>query len=174
LVIDALGRLRESERPTLRIVSPAPGDATSLRARAEALGVRIVLDAAVDDLSLIERYRQATATVCAARLEPFGLTPLESMACGTPVIAVNEGGYRETIQQGVSGLLVDRNPDAFADAIASLINKPALARAMGGRGRELACKSWSWEASGDRLESILQQLAKSKPVDHLTRTSVGT
>ena len=57
------------------------------------------------------RLQPARATVYAPIMEPFGFVPLESMACGTPVVGVCEGGVRETIRHEETGLLVDRDPE---------------------------------------------------------------
>jgi len=63
----------------------------------------------VSDIELVDYYRKARVTCIAAHNEPFGLSSIESQACGTPVVSVNEGGPRETIINGVTGFLVNRN-----------------------------------------------------------------
>jgi glycosyltransferase involved in cell wall biosynthesis len=51
-------------------------------------------------------------------IEDFGIAPVEAMAAGKPVVAYGRGGVTETVEDGVTGILVDRQePDAFADAI---------------------------------------------------------
>ena len=62
-------------------------------------------------------YRSSRLTVCAARLEPFGLTVLESTSCGTPVVAVAQGGYRETVVDGVNGYFAERNAASLGEGI---------------------------------------------------------
>ena len=49
--------------------------------------------------------------------EHFGIVPLEAMYCGTPVLAVNSGGPLETIEHGVTGWLVDGQPNAWSEVI---------------------------------------------------------
>jgi len=90
------------------------------------------------------------------RLEPFGFAPLEANACGLPVVAVAEGGVRETIQDGVNGLLVEHDPQAVADAIEYLRNNPEEASRMGQTGAGLVAERWSVAAAVDRLEQNLQ------------------
>ncbi len=63
-----------------------------------------------------------------SQLEPFGLAPLEANSCGTPVVAVAEGGVRETIKDGLNGFLVDDEPEAIAQAIKLLLSDAELAR----------------------------------------------
>jgi len=78
--------------------------------------VGAILEGGLSDLELIERYRRAALCLLTSRLEPLGLTAMEAAACGTPVVAVCEGGYRETVVDGTTGLLADRDPEALGAA----------------------------------------------------------
>jgi glycosyltransferase involved in cell wall biosynthesis len=159
LVIEALARVAPARRPRLRIVAPVASDVEWIRDLARNLGVELVIEQGITEADLVERYQSALATVCAARLEPFGLSALESMACATPVIAVKEGGLRESVLAGETGLLVDRDAGAMATAISALTGDPMQAQAMGRRGHDEVCRRWTWELSGRRLESILYETA---------------
>jgi glycosyltransferase involved in cell wall biosynthesis len=93
-----------------------------------------------------------------SRLEPFGLAPLEANACGVPVVAVPEGGIRETIVSGQNGLLAtDANPKNIASAISMLLEKPDMALAMRSQSRNMVISQWDLESSIDRLEAVLEQ-----------------
>ena len=127
----------------------------ALQALADRLGVQLHPDIAIDEETLVSRYRTALATVCAARLEPFGLTPLESMACGTPVVAIREAGFRDSVIDGETGLLVEPRADELASAISRLASTPALARELGRRGREVVVDRWTWEHRTPALEAAL-------------------
>lgn len=159
VVIEALGRLPGEVRPALRVILPRPAGAEILERHARDRGVALTVEVGVDEATLISRYRAALATVCAARLEPFGLTALESMACGTPVIAVREGGFQESVLDGVTGLLIEPGPDAIAQAVTRLRDDSELASRMRRAAREHVLKHWTWEKSGRRLEAILQAAA---------------
>ena len=77
----------------------------------------------VDDSSLRDLYRQTRALVLPAE-EDFGIAPVESLACGRPVVALGRGGALETVQDGVTGRLVaDPTPDAFAEAMHSVTTR---------------------------------------------------
>jgi glycosyltransferase involved in cell wall biosynthesis len=112
----------------------------------------------VSQEQLTELMGTALALICAPRLEPFGYTPLEANACGTPVIAVAEGGLRETVRHEVNGLVVDPEPLAMARAIQRLQQDPRLAQQLGTRGRELCLGEWSLAAATDRIEAELLKL----------------
>ena len=95
--------------------------------------------------------------VYASRLEPLGLAPLEANACGLPVVAVAEGGVRETIIDGVTGLLVQHQPQAMARAIEQLRDDKRLTAQLSKNGSELVKEKWSVESAVERLERQLSQ-----------------
>jgi glycosyltransferase involved in cell wall biosynthesis len=109
IAIDAAQRLGVP----LRIVGTGP-DLARLQARA---GSTVTFLGALDDDALREQYRGARAVILPG-VEDFGIVPVEAMACGRPVVALDAGGATETVVPGVTGLLV-REPDAtdFAAAL---------------------------------------------------------
>jgi glycosyltransferase involved in cell wall biosynthesis len=100
--------------------------------------------------------------VYAPRLEPFGLAPLEANACGLPVVAVAEGGLRETIIDGVNGFLVQHQPQMMADAIQRLAHDKDLAAQLGKNGSRIVQEKWSVNAAVERLERQLTQAATAE------------
>ena len=79
---------------------------------------------AVSEKELIDLYAGCKGLICTAMDEDFGLTPLEAMASGKPVVAVNEGGFRETIVHGKTGLLVDADRDELVRAVKEMAGDP--------------------------------------------------
>lgn len=116
-----------------------------------------IVNGKLTEKQLIEAYNRASLTVCASISEPLGLVPLESQACQTPVIAVKEGGYQETISDGLGGFLVERNPMILAQKIKLLLQNPALVKKMGRQGRKHVKKEWNWSKSIKKLETILKR-----------------
>ncbi|MFA1543778.1 glycosyltransferase [Actinomadura monticuli] len=95
--------------------------------------------------------RSASLVVALPWYEPFGMVPLEAMACGVPVVASAVGGHLDTVMDGVTGALVPpRDPEAAARTIRALLDDPAKRAAMGfaagGRARERY--SWAHVAAG--------------------------
>ena len=115
------------------------------------LGDNVHIVGYIPDNLLTASYRQAELFVLPSIFEPFGLTALEAMACGKPVIASKLGGIREIITSGENGLLVNpANPREFADAITSLLKDPELLERIGQQGRDTVCEHFSWEAVAAR------------------------
>lgn len=78
----------------------------------------------VSENELIDLYARCKGLICTAIDEDFGLTPLEAMASGKPVVAVNEGGFKETVVQGKTGLLVEANRDKMVRAVNEIAQCP--------------------------------------------------
>ena len=96
-----------------------------------------------------------------SRLEPFGYAPLEANACGTAVVAVAEGGVRETVHDGVNGVLVsDSDPAALGRAVLGFCSDLDRARAVGLAARQYVEETWSLEEATDRLEGRLLGLCR--------------
>ena len=77
----------------------------------------------VPEHELMDLYARCKGLLCTAEDEDFGLTPVEAMAAGKPVVAVNEGGFRETVT-AETGMLVDADPGEIASAIRAVSVDP--------------------------------------------------
>lgn len=161
LLVEALALVPAALRPRLLIAGNwvNPGVAGHLRTLAQGRAVDLTIRSGVSDDELAAIYGGARAFVYAPRQEPFGLAVLEAMACGLPVVAVAEGGVPESVADGVSGLVVERDARAFAAALMRILEDGRLAAALGQQGRRLAETRWTWESAGRRLEEALASLA---------------
>jgi glycosyltransferase involved in cell wall biosynthesis len=163
LIIEALGAV-EGPRPRLIWIGnvAAPGLLGELTQLAALRGVVFEPRVCISDAELVETLNRALAMVYAPRLEPFGLAPLEANACGLPVVAVAEGGVRETIVDGVNGLLVEHDPAAMARAIERLRDNPDYAQQLGDRAEHLVHERWSLSTSIDRLERRFEEVIDAR------------
>jgi glycosyltransferase involved in cell wall biosynthesis len=159
LVIDAVARM--PDRPRLVLVGDRGHLEGALRAHAERQGVELELHQGVSGAELVALYRRAGVLACGQIREPFGLTPLEAMATGTPVVAVAEGGYLETVRDGETGLLVPRDADAMAAALERVLRDPVLAGRLGAAGRTVVERDWTWERTAAGYDALLEALCTS-------------
>jgi len=141
-----------SREPSLRLViAGARGKLAPLMWNALAVSGaprdRVVVTDRVDDPTLGALYAGAVALVHPALLEGFGLTPLEAMAAGTPVVAFRAPGVEEIVAD--AGVLVPLgDADALAEAVAELLRDDGRRRVLGARGRMRAGQfSWSRAAA---------------------------
>ncbi len=116
----------------------------------------------LSDEELVDLYNQSFVTLSLSRFDTFGLVPLESMACGIPVIALNVAGYRETILDGKTGYLVDFEPNEIAEKIIYLINHPKEASKMGQNGRKWIEENWTWGKQIKKLNKMLEEFIDDK------------
>jgi glycosyltransferase involved in cell wall biosynthesis len=108
-----------------------------------------------EKLSLL---RRAWATLLASPKEGWGIANLESAACGTPVIAADAPGVRESVRDGETGFLVrPPSPAAFAAAMTRLCDDPALVERMGSTGRRFA-EGFTWERAARETLADLEQI----------------
>jgi len=114
------------------------------------------------DKELVGIYNKSLATFSLSRFETFGLTPIESMSCATPVIATNVSGHRETVKDGEGGYLVDFDPGEIADKITQLFENDKLRTEMGKKGREHIENEWTWDKRIVEFENLLEKLIKDE------------
>jgi glycosyltransferase involved in cell wall biosynthesis len=172
-----LGRLKKYKR--IDIVMRAFAELKAPTARLEIAGVgdyRASLEGLVESLDLRERVkflgfvpeeekvhllRRAWASVLASPKEGWGISNLEAAACGTPVIAANAPGVRESVIDGRTGLLV-RPHDAhdMARAMNRIVESPALVIEFGMRARRFA-EGFTWERAASETLRHLEEVVSA-------------
>ena len=156
-VIRALGRIAPAERPRLRIVANADDaqEHAYLVNLARDHQVRLAIELRVSEPTLARRYAEAALLVYAPVNEPFGLAPLEAMACGTPVVTVAEGGVPESVVDGRTGCLVARDEGLFAGAAQSLLADAEPRARYGAQARAHVLANWTWDQAAARVGQFL-------------------
>ncbi len=111
-------------------------------------------------------YSAADVAVTTPWYEPFGLTPLEAMACGTPVIGSDVGGIKFTVADGETGFLVPaRDPGALAKRMERLMVDRSLARRMGREARARVERLFTWQKVGERTAELYESMLRAEKDD---------
>jgi glycosyltransferase involved in cell wall biosynthesis len=139
-------------------------EARRLRALAAELGVadRLVLRGRVERAAMPALLRSADVVVCPPWYEPFGIVPLEAMACGVPVVATAVGGQIDSVVHGVTGLHVaPRDPAGLAAALAALLGDRGRRDELGRAGRRRARRSFGWDRIAAATLAVYEELARA-------------
>src|SRR3954452_1061663 len=137
-------------------------EAGRLRALAEHHGVadRVHMRGRVDRDDLPALLRSADALVTVPWYEPFGITPLEAMACGVPVVASAVGGLIDTVVDGVTGRHVPpRDPGRLAAVLRELLADPAARAEQGRAGVRRTLQLYDWDRVALGTLDVYEELA---------------
>jgi glycosyltransferase involved in cell wall biosynthesis len=165
LAIDAV-RLAAGRSPGIRLIVAGAVDVKSEPYLADlerhARGAPVTFERDPTDDRLAELYRSSTALVFTPRNEDWGMVPLEAMASGLPVLAIDAGGPRESILDGRTGWLLPDDAIAFADRMVEVAAMTAdhlapLRSAARSRAAEFA-----WEPFVARLDDVLEAVASGR------------
>ncbi len=157
LVLAALAALRESGRYcTLTVLGS--GD---YKSELEKMTGRLGLDDLVDFEGFVsperklECLRGSWSAVFPSEKEGWGLTVIEANACGTPVVASDSDGLRDSVRDGSTGLLVPHGDiQALAAAMERMISEPGLRQRLGSEGPDWAA-GFDWDETADRMISVM-------------------
>lgn len=172
-LIEAFALLPRNLDARLVIVGGEPGgsaEATSLSILADGLGTsaRVSFAGSRPREDLYRYYGAADAAVSVPHYEPFGMTPLEAMACATPVVGSRVGGIKTSVADGKTGYLVPpRDPQALAERLLRLLSDEASRDRMGWAARRRIEEYYTWErvsslAAGAFLEITQKAVARWK------------
>lgn len=159
LAIHTISKIKKN-RPQLIVVSPRKYDQERIAQIAARVGVKLEIYFGVSPDQMRRLYSESKITLATAYLEPFGLSVIESMACGTPVVAVNEAGFRETIEKNVTGFLVERDAYSLAKACEDVLIHPQLAKKMGEAGIKHTRENFTWDRTVSQLITIFADVSR--------------
>ena len=172
-LVEAFALLPRRLDARLVIVGGEPGgspEATSLAALAEDLDIseRVSFAGSRPQEDLRYYYGAADVAISVPHYEPFGMTPLEAMACATPVVGSRVGGIKTSVADGETGYLVPpRDPEALAESILRLLSDPALQFRVGRAARRRIEEHYTWE----RVATLAVDTFSEVAVSHAYRTS---
>ncbi len=151
--------------------SPEPDPAITpeigaLQALAAELGVteHVTFAGARPPDELYKYYSAGDVVVTTPWYEPFGLTPLEAMACARPVVGAAVGGIQYTVRDGMTGLLVPpRAPEQLAAALLRFLDEKRLSATLGMAARAHVEKQFSWPRVAERVAAVYRALLAEQP-----------
>jgi glycosyltransferase involved in cell wall biosynthesis len=147
--------------PSCRLIIAGSGtqlDQTQQRVSRMSCQSQITLLGKIERTQIPETMRQCTVYCLPSYGEPFGLTALEAMACGKPIVVTNAGGLAYLIPEQGGYRVPPRNSQALAEALLKILSTPELQIQMGYYNRKLVERVYSWERVIEKLESIYYKL----------------
>lgn len=157
--------LARRKRPDLELEIAGSGDDRPRLERLAAelgLGTSVRFLGFVDEVTKLSLLRRAVANVFPSPKEGWGITVMEAAACGTPSLASDSPGLRDSVRDGHTGLLVPHgDPEALAHAMLRLAGDRELVDRLGVAARTHAL-AHGWQAAADQMEAHLRDLAAGK------------
>jgi glycosyltransferase involved in cell wall biosynthesis len=165
LLVDAFARLRRRVTNAILRVAGSGDSKLGLVERVKELGLTdcVVFEGFVDENRKLELFQEAWVSVVPSETEGWGITVIESNACGTPAIAFTVPGLREAIVDGVSGLLVPDGED-LATAIERILTDAELRQKLS-EGAVARAQEFSWDASAAQMLGYLSNIASPKALE---------
>ena len=156
-LLAAVRRLRDAGRDIWLLHRSGGFQAFLDAARAAGVSERVIATDAVHPVKeLPQDYRASDLLVQASREEGLGFSPLEALACGTPVVATAVGGLAETIVDGQTGWTYPvGDAEALARCMADALDHPAEAARRAAAGRRMVVERYETRAAFDRLAAVL-------------------
>jgi glycosyltransferase involved in cell wall biosynthesis len=125
----------------------------------DRLGNSIIFHGNVPHSELPKFYREATVLANPSISESFGMSLIEALSCGCPVICSNAGGMPEVVEHGKTGYLVNvGDPVGLADALIEILNSRRQRMAMSQNSRSVAASKYSWARIADDLDKLYKRL----------------
>ena len=160
-LLTAFGIMLQNRCETSKLLLVGSGDQLNIRDIASSLGIskNLVFLGHVDDAILKLCYYACDVFVSPSLIEGFGLTIIESMAAGKPVIAFAGGAVGELVKDEINGrVLKILDPLQFAQAMIFFKENPCVIKNIGHRNREIAIQNFSWKKSAQNTLAVFNDL----------------
>lgn len=133
------------------------------RSRKHGIEEKIHFLGFIPDEKLPEYYQAADIFVLSSRYEPFGMTAVEAMACGTPTLVTRHGGLCRVLQDGVQAMVSDPfDPEELAMDMSVLFRHDGLAQQISYAGSQLARERFSWSEIASQITDLVEDSAFSQ------------
>lgn len=122
------------------------------------LSDRVIFSGYISDDDLATYYRKADLFVLPSKYEPFGMTTLEAMSCGTPVVATRFGGIRNNLRHEHDSLLVDpSDPERFGGAMERILKDKKFSATLSENGLRTIHERFSWDSIAETTLAFYQR-----------------
>lgn len=159
-LLNVLAAIAKKDRPEWMIVCDSKDEnyARKFEAKAKRMNIQLTILSRIPEKELVFAYQNARLVLCGSVHEPFGLVPIEALFCGTPIIAVDEGGFRETVIVHKSGWLLPRHPETWASKILEL-KKNSFSDDILHKTSEEMREKWGIDRFCSEIENVAKKLA---------------
>jgi len=121
---------------------------------------RIILSGSLEDPDMPDYYRAVDVFCLPSRYEPFGMTAIEAMACGTPTVVTTHGGLYRTLTYGVDALYADSfDAEDFGYTILKALRHPAIHRRLAQSGAHKVRSLFTWTGIAQQLLKLVEERA---------------
>ncbi|HJS33155.1 MAG TPA: glycosyltransferase [Alphaproteobacteria bacterium] len=166
LLVPAFG-LAVADHPDLHLVIAGPDDGMEGPVRrlvaASGLGSRVTFTGVLTGRAKLAAFCDAYLFALPSYAENFGIAVVEAMACGLPVAISDRVAIWRDIEQSGAGSVGRTDVASVAEQLRRLAAEPAVAAAMGARGKALVEARFSWDTIGRQLEAVYRRLARTSP-----------
>ena len=164
-IVEAFALLPDRLDARLVIVGGEPGKSPEVErlstfVRKLGLAGRVTFAGSRPQWDLHRYYGAAATAVSVPHYEPFGMTPLEAMACATPVVGSKVGGIKTSVADGETGYLVPpKDPEALVGCLVRLLSDGSLCDRMGRAARRRIEKHYTWERVAKLAAAAFSEVA---------------
>jgi D-inositol-3-phosphate glycosyltransferase len=173
-VVKAVGKLKAKGKKVKLIIVGGETDQPDMSDNSELGRLRNIAETCdvLDDVLFAGRkgrdqlkyyYSAADLFITTPWYEPFGITPLEAMACGTPVIGADVGGIKYSVVDGETGALVPPdNPEALADKVSELLEDRDGLKQLGQNAIRRVRQHFTWKSVADNVNALYEEILQHK------------
>lgn len=132
---------------------------------------RVILRDYISEELMPDYYRAADVFALSSRYEPFGMTAVEAMACGTPTVITTEGGLWELVKWGREAIYENPfDPDSFGHAIATVLTHPRVAHQLSRGGTQVARARFTWTGIGQQILNLIDNVESRSFIDGMSKS----
>ncbi|MDO8461385.1 MAG: glycosyltransferase family 4 protein [Deltaproteobacteria bacterium] len=162
LLLDAFPQvLKKVPKARLIVIGDGPLRSFYEKKASPFLGENVFFEGQIND-TRPEYFATSDVFCYPATKSAFSVTVLEAMACGKPVVATENKGFCDMMQNGVNGILVEQGrADKLAEALVQVLQDKNLAKKLSDNGREMI-RNYSWETITDRVLAFYDKISLQK------------